>query len=203
MRVLAIAALAFWTGAAAAQPLDRPGAPPRASNAEIGAATSAPFGWVDFCQRYDGECVGPTLARDLTMTKAAWRDLGRVNATVNADIEALSDMDHWGKIEQWDYPSDGKGDCEDLALLKRRMLAALGYPLEALLLTVVKDKKGEGHAVLTVRSDHGDFVLDNLDDAVKPWKATGYRFVKRQSQSDPNTWVAIGAPTPAPAYVSR
>ncbi len=31
-------------------------------------------------------------------------------------------MDHWGVIEKWSYPEDGYGDCEDYALLKRRML---------------------------------------------------------------------------------
>ena len=75
--------------------------------------------------------------------------------------------------------------------------------MQALLMTVVKDKNDEGHAVLTVKTDHGDYVLDNLTDDVKGWKQTGYRFVKRQSQTDMNTWVSIGPPTSAPAYVSR
>jgi hypothetical protein len=30
------------------------------------------------------------------------------------------------------------------------------------------------------------------------WLETGYRFVKRQSQHDPNVWVSIGDPRPAP-----
>ena len=46
-------------------------------------------------------------------------------------------------------------------LLKRRMLMQAGWPREALLITVVRDKKGEGHAVLTVKTDKGDFILDN------------------------------------------
>lgn len=198
MRILAIAVLMATAGVATADPL------PRASRAVTGAQTSVPYGWVEFCQRYAGECDGPAhTPRDLQMSARALRDLSRVNAEVNARIEAVSDMDHWGVIDQWDYPGDGKGDCEDVALLKRRMLVKLGYPAQALLMTVVKDKNGDGHAVLTARTDRGDFVLDNLDDQVKDWRATGYRFVKRQSQSDVNTWVAIGAPTDAPAYVSR
>ncbi len=48
---------------------------------------------------------------------------------------------------------DGYGDCEDYALLKRKMLMQAGWPREALLMTVVRDKKGEGHAVLTVKTD--------------------------------------------------
>ncbi len=199
MRLVCLAtALTMWAGAAAAEAL------PRASHAATGAETSVPYGWVDFCQRYKGECDGPaTFARDLRLTARSLRDLSRVNARVNAAVEAVSDQEHWGLIDQWDYPADGRGDCEDVALLKRRMLIRLGYPAQALLMTVVKDKNGDGHAVLTARTDHGDFVLDNLDDTVRDWRATGYRFVKRQSQADANTWVAIGAPTTAPAYVSR
>ncbi len=79
----------------------------------------------------------------------------------------------------------GKGDCEDYVLLKRRMLMQAGWPREALLITVVRDKKGDGHAVLTVKTDKGDFILDNQAENVLLWSETGYRFVKRQSQSDP------------------
>ena len=125
------------------------------------------------------------------------------DAAVNAAIKPLSDMDHWGVIDQWDYPADGKGDCEDYALYKRKLLIAEGFPREALLMTVVKDGHYEGHAILTVKTNHGEFVLDNLHNEIKLWNKTGYRFVKRQSQSDPNLWVQIGDPTAAPSYVSR
>ena len=96
-------------------------------------------------------------------------------------------------------PDDGKGDCEDYVLLKRRMLMQAGWPREALLITVVRDKKGDGHAVLTVKTDKGDFVLDNQEEQVLLWSDTGYRFVKRQSQSNPNNWVALGDPRPTVA----
>ena len=77
-------------------------------------------------------------------------------------------------------------------LLKRKMLIDAGWPREALLITVVRDKKGEGHAVLTVKSDKGEFILDNQNESVVAWTETGYRFVKRQSQGDPNVWVSLG-----------
>ncbi len=196
-----LALVASLTASAAAR---AQGDLPVSTFAPIGAETSVPYGWVDFCQRYRGECdAGATRARDLHLTQKAWRDLARVNAYVNAKIEAVSDQDHWGVVDRWDYPNDGKGDCEDVALLKRKMLIRMGYPVSSLLMTVVKDKNGDGHAVLTVRTDRGDFVLDNLDDVIKDWTATGYRFVKRQSQNEANNWVSIGAPTAAPAYVSR
>ena len=105
-------------------------------------------------------------------------------------------------IEKWSLPSDGYGDCEDSVLLKRRMLVEAGWPREALLITVVRDKKGEGHAVLTVKTDKGEFILDNQEDRVLLWSETGYRFVKRQSQSDQNVWVSLGDPRPAPSTAS-
>ncbi len=172
--------------------------------APVGGATSVPYGWVEFCQRYRTECDNAGgLPRNIDLSAKSLREIERINRWVNKNIESVSDMDHWGVIDQWDYPSDGKGDCEDYVLLKRKLLAEQGFPMQALLVTVVKDKNNEGHAVLTLRTDHGDYVLDNMNDEVKGWKQTGYRFVKRQSQADMNTWVSIGEPTSAPAYVSR
>ncbi|MFV0282104.1 MAG: transglutaminase-like cysteine peptidase [Rhodoblastus sp.] len=171
---------------------------------KVVAVTSVPYGWVDFCQRYRGECDAPAaMPRKIGLSAKTLREIERINRWVNKNIESVSDMDHWSVIDQWDYPTDGRGDCEDFALLKRKLLAEQGFPMQALLLTVVKDKNNEGHAVLTVHTDHGDYVLDNMNDEVKDWKQTGYRFVKRQSQTDMNTWVSIGEPTSAPAYASR
>ncbi len=168
------------------------------SYAALGERTSVPWGWVDFCQRYEGECDGgPKQARDIGLSANAIRQIARVNRWVNAHVEPETDMDHWGLADRWDYPIDGKGDCEDYALLKRKMLIDLGFPRQALLMTVVKDGEAEGHAILTVKTDKGEFVLDNLNDEMRPWNATGYRFVKRQSQEDPNVWLTIGAPVEA------
>ena len=131
------------------------------------------------------------------MSQTAWRDLLKVNRWVNETVKPMTDMDHWGVIEKWSLPTDGYGDCEDYVLLKRKMLIDAGWPREALLITVVRDKKGEGHAVLTVKSDKGEFILDNQNENVVAWTETGYRFVKRQSQSDPNVWVSLGDTRPA------
>ena len=171
--------------------------------ASLGDATRAPIGWVEFCADNPRDCrTGATQARDIVMTQAAWKDLVRVNRWVNETIKPMTDMDHWGVIEKWSYPTDGYGDCEDYVLLKRKMLIDAGWPREALLITVVRDKKGEGHAVLTVKSDKGEFILDNQNEDVVAWTDTGYRFVKRQSQNDPNTWVSLGDSRPAVATAS-
>ena len=160
--------------------------------ASLGDATRAPIGWVEFCADNPRDCrTGATQARDIVMTQAAWKDLLRVNRWVNETVKPMTDMEHWGVIEKWSYPTDGYGDCEDYVLLKRKMLMDAGWPREALLITVVRDKKGEGHAVLTVKSDKGEFILDNRRNDIMRWKDTHYSFLKRQSQTNPRVWVAL------------
>ena len=135
--------------------------------ASLGETARSPIGWVEFCAENASECRGGTSQpRDIVMSQTAWRDLVRVNKWVNETIKPITDMDHWGVIEKWSLPTDGYGDCEDYVLLKRKMLIDAGWPREALLITVVRDKKGEGHAVLTVKSDKGEFVLDNQNENV-------------------------------------
>src|ERR1700743_83346 len=171
--------------------------------ASLGDPTRAPIGWVEFCTENPAECKGgPSQPRDIVMTQAAWRDLLRVNRWVNETVKPMTDMDHWGVIEKWSYPTDGYGDCEDYVLMKRKLLIDSGWPREALLITVVRDQKGEGHAVLTVKSDKGEFILDHQNEDVVAWTETGYRFVKRQSQADQNVWVSLGDPRPALATAS-
>jgi predicted transglutaminase-like cysteine proteinase len=176
----------------------------QASFAQVTGATSVPYGWADFCSRYSGECNGTALpAEDIALTPKALKDFERINRSVNSSVQAVTDMEHWGVVDRWDYPLDGKGDCEDYALLKRKLLIGAGYPRQALLMTVVKDHVGEGHAILTVRTSRGEFVLDNMTDAILAWDQTGYRFVKRQSQEDPNLWKSIGPAVAAPLFTAR
>ncbi len=185
-------------------------ATPTASNADerplfisLGEATRAPIGWIEFCVEYDPECkTKPSQPRDVMLSTQAWKDLERVNLWVNTHIKPMTDMDHWGVVERWNYPDDGYGDCEDYVLLKRKMLMQAGWPREALLITVVRDKRGDGHAILTVKTDKGEFILDNQTNDILLWSDTGYRFVKRQSQSDPNVWIALGDTATAPATAS-
>jgi predicted transglutaminase-like cysteine proteinase len=180
---------------------------PAASHAEVrplfisvGETTKAPIGWIEFCIEYDPECkTKPLQPRDVLLLVRAWKDLERVNAYVNTHVKPMTDMEHWGVAERWNYPTDGYGDCEDYVLEKRRLLMRAGWPREALLITVVRDKHGDGHAVLTVKTHKGEYILDNQNDQIRLWSDTGYRFVKRQSQSDPNVWVSLGEPRAAPA----
>lgn len=192
---LALSAFVFQAGVAAK-------VRPDIAYASVGEETSIPYGWMEFCQRYKGECDGVLPAADVNLSDRAMREIQQVNTFVNQAVEAVSDMDHWGVVDRWDYPMDGKGDCEDYALMKRKMLIERGFPRQALLMTVVRDQNNEGHAVLTVKTNAGEFILDNLSDEVKPVDRVAYRLMKRQSQQDPNIWVALG-PAAAPVYASR
>ncbi len=208
LAVVGLAALAASAGGAAAAErtafhAGRPAHHAPVIYVSVGATARAPIGWIEFCIEYKTECdTKPAAARDVVLTPKAWSDMVKVNAWVNDNIKPMTDQEHWGVIERWNYPDDGYGDCEDYVLLKRRMLMQAGWPRQALLITVVRDKKGDGHAVLTVKTDRGEFILDNEEADVLAWNKTGYRFIKRQSQSDPNVWVALEEPRAAPATVS-
>ena len=163
------------------------------------SADARPIGWLDFCTQNPRDCAGgPTAARDVVLTSR--RGATSCRSTPGSTTRSSDDRSRsLGVVEKWSYPDDGYGDCEDYVLLKRRMLLQAGWPREALLITVVRDRKDEGHAILTVKTDKGDFVLDNQAENVALWSDTGYRFVKRQSQSDPNVWVSLGDPHAATA----
>lgn len=156
-----------------------------------GGLTSQPIGHYEFCKANPDECsIRMRDAGPMKMTGGIWTQITRINRTVNKSVKPMNDFDIYGKDEVWAYP-DGVGDCEDYVLEKRRQLAAQGISLSDLLITVVRKPDGEGHAVLTVRTNKGDFVLDNLTDKVKLWSDTGYRYLKRQSSDHTGRWVSI------------
>ena len=150
-----------------------------------------PVGYVNFCGRNPEECK-PDGSRPvrLAMSPERWNLIYQVNTYVNGKIAPVSDQDLYGEPEFWTYPTDA-GDCEDYVLLKQRYLEGLGFARSALLITVVLDEKNEGHAVLTVATDEGDFVLDNRRNEVRRWSDVDYTYLKRQSQRDPRSWVSL------------
>ena len=158
----------------------------------VGGSTSQPIGHYDFCKIHVAECSirSPDSVPEHLNSKLL-HDISAVNLSVNTRVKPMSDMDNYGKDEWWAYPDNGFGDCEDYALEKRRELNSLGIAIANLLMTVVRKPDGEGHAVLTVRTDKGDYVLDNLTDKVKSWDETGYRFLKRQAIDNTGRWVSI------------
>jgi predicted transglutaminase-like cysteine proteinase len=133
---------------------------------------------------------------DVVLDQSALATLTRIDLWVNHNIRPETDMDHYGMIQWWRYPDDGAGACHSYALLKRRMLMQAGWPRQALLITIVHESDNEGHAVLTVATDHGDYILDNAPDKILLWSQTPYLYYMRQSQGDPNAWDWIKTITP-------
>jgi predicted transglutaminase-like cysteine proteinase len=161
--------------------------------------TLPPIGYVTFCREHKDECrAGRRFADRVQLSAARFRELAEVNETVNDAVAPVTDLELYGKVEMWTYPQGGKGDCEDYVLLKRRTLIERGWPESTLLITVVRDENNEGHAVLTVRTDQGDFVLDNKRREVLQWAATSYTFIKRQSDRNPLVWISLLPPELAP-----
>lgn len=179
--------------------------PAMSSPMEIGRQTSQPIGHFKFCEAYPAECSiqtsNPTPEK---MTKALWSKIVAVNSAVNTRVKPMSDADLYGVDEYWTYPTKGAGDCEEYVLEKQLELRNAGVAMSNLLITVLRQQNGEGHAVLTVRTDKGDFILDNLNDKVVEWHETTYTYLKIQSSRDSGRWVSItNAEVPATATLPK
>ena len=153
--------------------------------------TSQPIGHYRFCQQSPNECKDTAIVTKAPrLTREGWADMVEINTYANTSILPVTDQELYGVEEHWTYP-EREGDCEDYVLLKRHMLMQRGWPAHSLLITVVKQDNGDGHAVLTVRTDKADYILDNLEDKVKPWNKTPYLYVKRISTKHSGLWTDI------------
>jgi predicted transglutaminase-like cysteine proteinase len=135
----------------------------------------------------------PARADLLPATAALWRDLETVNRSVNARIKAASDASVYRRSDYWALPLErgaAGGDCEDYVLEKRRALRELGYPDRLLSIALVTTAWGEKHAVLLVRTEQGEYVLDSLSPRIVAWRDASYRWDSRQSPDDDAIWVA-------------
>ncbi len=191
------------TDAEAGQPPRLPAAGDASAYMRVFGRSEPPSGWVRLCQSGPAACQGDGRAASrMELTPARWHDLVEVNTVVNSTVDAVSDLELYGTSEVWAV-AGRSGDCEDFALLKRKLLIERGWPVGALLMTVVRDEGGQGHAVLTSRTSRGDFILDNRLDRVSLWNEVPYGFVKRQSYLNPSIWMALDpAITPRQPEVS-
>ena len=159
---------------------------------EPGRDAKAPSGFLAFCDRNPGECRTSRGQSDkISFTPELWATLEKVNIAVNNAVRPLDDSEHYGITEFWTVPVDGEGDCEDYVLAKRKMLTLLGIAAPALRITVAFNKRMARHAVLTVITDRGDYVLDNLQDSILPPDQTGYVWVERQDSASRTGWIAL------------
>lgn len=171
---------------------------------EIGGPARQPIGHFEFCRKWPAECARIEKPKSPEqLAEAAWRTVRELNKRINRAVVARTDRDLYGREELWTFPV-GTGDCEDFALQKRRLLInQYGLSPSNVLLTVVARRSGEGHAILTLRTTDGDYILDNLHPEVRPWtEAKEYKFIKRQSSEDAGKWVSIGKPQQSPVLLA-
>jgi predicted transglutaminase-like cysteine proteinase len=164
-----------------------------------GAYALAPFSFVKFCIDYPDECPKQGGPGRIRLTRRRISELLSVNSAVNSAIVAMPDT---SALRYWKLNVDA-GDCNAFAVQKRHELIERGWAAAALALTVAKTSWGEGHLVVTVRTDRGDFVLDNLRRDIVPWQRTGYRWIMRQSERNPQYWVELHGGRPGTVSVAQ
>ena len=164
------------------------------------STTTPPPGAVDLCRKYQWACINTNapIQNAASVLQAA----KLVNRFVNASVRLVNDSSQYGREEYWTLPSNTGGDCEDFVLLKKQLLIERGVNANDLMIATVLDLNRESHAVLVLRTERGDYVLDSQQSRVKTWRATGYTFLKMQNPNAMGKWNAIlagglisGAPT--------
>lgn len=145
-------------------------------------ATVMPKAYRDFCSRHPVECTTST-------TKVAEYDsslmskLVLVNTAVNSSIQ-------WKRDElgdRWNIATN-VGDCEDYALTKRQKLRRMGVPAGSMRIATARLDNGDGHAVLIVVTNKGEYVLDNIVDKVRKVQDVNYKWLWI-STHNPRHWV--------------
>jgi predicted transglutaminase-like cysteine proteinase len=145
------------------------------------AGSKAPLGYQLMCLKTPRECEGGGKS-SVDASTELMATLERVNTLVNSSIAPRNDAG----ADVWNT-SASSGDCEDYVLAKRRALIKAGLPASALRIAYVTTRGGVGHAILVVKTSMGDFVLDNLNRAIRPLAQSGYRMVS-MSGADPLRW---------------
>ena len=196
---LSVLAACQNVGYVAELPFAPPSYAPEPSTAmPAGHPQTVPAGFISFCLRNAEQCKTTRDAPSVVaLDPAMWETLVRANDAVNTSARPLDDLPHYGRAEYWTLVVDGYGDCEDSALTKRKALIEAGLPAGALRIATALTGRGNRHAVLTVATDQGDYVLDNLNPYIVPWSETGYTWIARQDAQNAWSWSAVGPESPA------
>ena len=149
-----------------------------------------PMGHARFCRQLPQECGRTRRSAAPKLTRERWDEMVRINDRVNTLVQPVTDYEYYATEEFWTYPGQ-YGDCEDYVLMKRHLLMKAGWPASSLLITVVRQSNGEGHAVLTVRTAQGDYILDNLRNDVSHWAETPYRYIRLQNPRHAGRWLRV------------
>lgn len=151
----------------------------------------APPGAQRLCSTYSWACARGTSGG--TVTQGQMQVVRAVNSQINRSTRAIEDSQQYGEAERWAIPTSRGGDCEDYALAKKRALISKGIDPQRLLIATVLDRNRRPHAVLVVRTENGDMVLDNVTNSIRSWQDTRYVFLRMQDPSRPSRWVNVFA----------
>src|SRR3954451_15823412 len=78
--------------------------PPAGMPAMSGGPARPILAWVDFCNRFERECAVDTREPEqIKMTPGIWRLINEVNTAVNAEVSSVTDLEHWGVVDRWDF----------------------------------------------------------------------------------------------------
>ncbi|KQT51970.1 hypothetical protein ASG43_20995 [Aureimonas sp. Leaf454] len=145
------------------------------------SATPPPLGYAIFCLNNPGDCRQGG-ERQVRYTSGLLSKLNAVNQSVNRQIRYKKDgRDVW-------KASVRSGDCEDYVLTKRKQLIRLGLSPSALRVAAVRTSRGEGHAVLVVKTDRGELVLDSIKKTITRRQNTSYTWIAMASEN-PRRWI--------------
>lgn len=162
-----------------------------AGHLPLASTVAAPNAARDLCVRYAWACRGSK--EGVANGTEAIALAQKVNRRINRRVQSVDDIAQYRVKDYWALPSGRGGDCEDFALLKKRELIKLGIPAGRLLIATVFSRKVGPHAVLVLRLDDGDHVLDNLDSRIKAWHQTDYTFLRVQNPARLTTWVGVAS----------
>ena len=128
-----------------------------------------------------------TLLKDWLQTVNSAKSLGeqakltQINNFINRNIAFENDFGIWQQSDYWATPLEtigqGRGDCEDFAIIKYVSLRMVGIPAKKLRLIYVKAKlqgangpMQQAHMVLAYYATPNaePLVLDNLDTTIRP-----------------------------------
>lgn len=145
--------------------------------------------FIDACPRYEWLCDN-VHDGDGTYTDAELRDLATfTNQAVNDMVTSKRDIDLYGISDYWTIPYNGFGDCEDYAMLKKLMLLQRGVDPERLFMVVARlPSSNEYHAVLAIRLEDGDYIMDNLTNEFLHWRDTNLEIHSKQITSEKRNW---------------
>lgn len=161
--------------------------PPSVSMPTGDALTTLPPGYNDGVCNTSHLCQRVEIAI-IPMAAAVDDMLRQVNSDENRSVVAAPDI---GNPIYWRIADSG--DCKTYAVAKLRDLVDHGLPRGALHLAILRTETGDGHAVLTVDTSRGTYVLDNRYPEPAPWATLPYSLWTREGT--PGTW-AYGPVTP-------